>query len=238
MHSHLKRILLCQNETKQNKNPTVCGNYLALMEQCKVNAFNLVPFQLVSLALHVLHDCINSSLCRWTEDSLLFPCSKGSKAVGVLAHGWKTRREESSFFSDKHSRPSNWALHKLRRNAKEKCRTAEVSVTLIHSGHRFPELLNQENSTRSQLLEPASHGLLKGEHVSESEPWSKPWQGKHTLTDSLQHPSFTNYNKGFTSSLQHKMHAENLEKTVPWKWAPFLEMVHGKWKAQICINMF
>lgn len=127
------------NKTKQKKNPTVCGNYLALMEQCRVNAFNLVPFQLISLALHVLHDGINSSLCRWTEDSLPFPCSKGSKAVGALSHGWKTRREESSFFSDKHGKLSNSALHKLLRH-EEKCRTAEaVSVTQIHSGHGLLE---------------------------------------------------------------------------------------------------
>lgn len=140
------------------------------MEQCRVNAFNLVPFQLISLALHVLHDGINSSLCRWTEDSLPFPCSKGSKAVGALSHGWKTRREESSFFSDKHGKLSNWALHKLLRH-EEKCRTAEaVSVTQIHSGHGLPELLKQDKSTGSQVPEAASSGLwrdsmwVKGSH--------------------------------------------------------------------------
>lgn len=121
-----------------------------------------------SLALHVLYDCINSSLCRWTKDSLPFSCSKGSKAVGALSHGCKTRREESSFFSDKHGKLSNWALHMLRRNAKERCRTAEVNVTLIHRGHRLPELLNQDNSTRSQPLEPASSGFSKGECVKGS----------------------------------------------------------------------
>lgn len=71
------------------------------MEHCRVNAFNLVPFQLISPALHVFYDRINSSLCRWTEDSLPFHCSKGSKAVGALAHGWEIRIEESSSFSDK-----------------------------------------------------------------------------------------------------------------------------------------
>lgn len=177
-----------------------------------------------SLALHVLYDCINSSLCRWTKDSLPFSCSKGSKAVGALSHGCKTRREESSFFSDKHGKLSNWALHMLRRNAKERCRTAEVNVTLIHRGHRLPELLNQDNSTRSQPLEPASSGFFEG-RVCEREPWSKPWQGKHTLSDSLQHPSFTSYNKGFTISLQHKMAAETALKKLfhgnrhhSWRW--------------------
>lgn len=177
------------------------------MEQCRVNTFNLVPFQLISLALHVLHDGINSSLCRWTEDSLPFPCSKGSKAVGALSHGWKTRREESSFFSDKHGKLSNWALHKLLRH-EEKCRTAEaVSVTPIHSGHGLPGLLKQDKSTESQSPEAASSGLLEGEHVSEREPWSKPWQRRQMLPDSLQYLSFTSYNKGFTICLQHKMDA-------------------------------
>lgn len=61
--------------------------------------------------------------------------------------------------------------------------------------------------------------------VCEREPWSKPWQGKHTLSDSLQHPSFTSYNKGFTISLQHKMAAETALKKLfhgnrhhSWRW--------------------
>lgn len=141
------------NKTKQNKNPTVCGNYLALMEHCRVNAFNLVPFQLISLALHVLYDRINSSLCRWTEDSLPFHCSKGSKAAGALSHSWKIRREESSFFSDKHGNLSYWALHMLRKNMKEKCSTEEeVSVTLIQGGHgllRAPQPALVDNGARS-----------------------------------------------------------------------------------------
>lgn len=103
------------------------------------------------------------------------------------------------------------------------CRRSHV--TLIHRGCRLPELLNQDNSTRSQPLEPASSGLLKGERVSERETQSKPWQGKHTLSDSLQHLSFTSYNKGFTISLQHKMDAERSLKKLfhgkghhSWRW--------------------
>lgn len=88
------------------------------------------------------------------------------------------------------------------------------SVTLTHSGHGLPELLSSDSSTRSQPLEPTSSGLLKGEHVSDREPWSKLWQGKHMLSDSLHHPSFTNYNKGFTISLQHKMDAERALKKL------------------------
>ena len=44
--------------------------------------------------------------------------------------------------------------------------------------------------------------------MSEREPFNKPRQGKHTLSDSPQHPSFTDYNKDFTIPLQHKMDTE------------------------------
>lgn len=177
------------------------------MEHCRVNAFNLVSFQLISLTLCVLYDRINSSLCRWTEDSLPFCCSKGFKAVGALSRGWKIRREASSFFSDKHSKLSYWAPHMLRKNMK--CSTAEeVRASLIQSGHRLPRA-PQPRERNKKLVPGACTGrLLKGERVSEREPLNKPWQWKHTLSDSPQHPSITDYNKGFTIPLKHKMGPE------------------------------
>lgn len=125
------------NKTKHNKNPTVCGNYLALMEHCRVNVFNLVPFQLISPAMSYMTTSTPLP-ADGTEDLLPFGCSKDSKAVGALAHGWKIRIEESNLFSDKHGQHSSWALRMLKKNLKGKCSPAEVAEILSHGGHRLP----------------------------------------------------------------------------------------------------
>ena len=61
--------------------------------------------------------------------------------------------------------------------------------------------------------------------MSEREPLNKPQQGKHTLSDSPQCPSFTDYNKGFTIPLQHKLDTERGLKKLShgngrssWRW--------------------
>lgn len=41
-----------------------------------------------------------------------------------------------------------------------------------------------------------------------------------TLSGSLQHPSFTEYNKGFTIPLQNKMRMGREKETEVWKKGP------------------
>lgn len=95
MHSYLERIILCQNETKQNKNPTLCGNYLALMEHCRENAFNLVPFQLISLTAHVLYDRTNPLSAGEQRTCYPFLVLKALKLQGFITwlENWKIKKQ-------------------------------------------------------------------------------------------------------------------------------------------------
>lgn len=210
------------------------------MEHCRVNAFNLVPFQLISLALHVLYDCINSSLCRWTEDSLPFRCSKGSKAVGALSPGWKIRREASSFFSDKHSKLSYWALHMLRKNMKEKCSTAEeASVTLIQGGHRLPGAPQPRQWSKKLAPGACIRQAFEGTACELKGAIKQATTGEaHTIRLSATSLFYRLQQRLYNSLATQDGYGKRPEKIVPWKQAQFLEVMHRKWKAHICVNMF
>lgn len=179
------------------------------MEHCRVNAFNLGPVQLISLALHVFYDCINSSLCRWAEDQLPFPCSKGFKAVRALARCWKIRGEKSSFFIDKHSKLSPWALPVLRKNMEEMqhCRRSQCS-------HRLPEFLTPRQQSKKVTAEACMWQVFEWRGATkQAMTGSTHCQGPSfmTKTMALEFPCSTKWTQAWKKLSGGKWHSL-------WRW--------------------
>lgn len=162
---------------------------------------------------------VNSSLCRWTEDSLPFHCSKDSKAVGALSLSWKIRREESSFFSDKHGKLSYWALHMLKKNTKEKFSTAqEVSVTLIQGGHRPPGAPQSRQQSRNLAPGACIQQAFEGRVCEWKGAIKQAMTGEaHTARLSATSLFYRLQQRLYNSLAAQDGYRERFEKIVPWK---------------------